>query len=73
MATAYAVSNGVYTDSEGMCNWWLRTCGKSRVDFADHWPGYAAFVTKLGAVDGYGEEMDFSIIGIRPALWINLN
>ena len=72
IATAYAVSNGAYVDSAGMCNWWLRTCGKSPVDDTDYWSGYAAIVDKSGFVYEEGFDMDH-FETIRPALWINLD
>ncbi len=44
--------------------WWLRTPGKSR--------RYASFVCTNGTVSEIGEFVDENDIGVRPALWVNL-
>ena len=64
-ATEYAVDRGAYvkTDSSDCC-WWLRTSGKNHK--------YVAYVDEDGRIDYIGASAGDSTIGIRPALWINL-
>lgn len=50
---------------DGCAKWWLRTTGK-KSDFA-------ALVERDGSIDIAGDMVDCSLIGVRPALWVNLN
>lgn len=73
--TAYAIANGAWTwntytkgYTKGVaatCWWWLRS------------PGYnqncAAYVYSDGSVDYYGSTLRIDGVGVRPALWINLD
>lgn len=63
-ATAYAKSAGLATDSEGRCNWWLRTA-------CDNWEGGAtiAYVRDSGQLHMNTHQSRF---GLRPACWIQL-
>ena len=70
--TAYAVSNGAYTNSgNGRCWWWLRTPGSD--------DGHAAVINSDGASTGsqdnlstphYGETIDTDDNCARPAIWM---
>lgn len=44
---------------------WLRSPGCSRID--------AAMITMGGGVDGMGNNVDNARMGVRPAIWIDLN
>ncbi len=65
--TAYAIAIDTYTsdietkDGAATCWWWLRSPGGDQY--------HAACVTDGGAVSYFGDN---DVIGVRPALWINL-
>ena len=66
--TAYAEANGAYAVSYAKggvaaCNWWLRSPSR--------YQDFAALVVNSGAV-GIG-AVDFDLVGVRPALWIDLS
>lgn len=64
-STDYAVANGAFEGDSDNCWWWLRSPGYNQSDAADvHDEG---FVSKLGPY------VDDDYIGVRPALWIDLN
>lgn len=68
--TDFAKNQGVYTndcckaDGKPDCWWWLRSPG----DYSDR----AACVHFVGSVLGYGINVNYNNVGVRPALWINL-
>lgn len=63
-ATEYATKSGVYVNEEKAACWWLRSPGNK---------GYiAAEVNHYGWVDRYGDYVDYSYDGVRPALHLNL-
>lgn len=62
--TSYAVANGVRAFDSGTCYWWLRTSAHS---------SYFMAVTQTGLIHRSGEKADTSGIGLRPAMWIDLN
>ena len=71
-ATVYAKAAGVYTnssyktkDGENACYWWLRSPGPRA--------NGAAYVNCYGTVYDYGGFVSDDILGVRPALYINLN
>lgn len=62
--TPYAKANGVYCKKDGSCDWWVRTPGQNKYG--------ANIVSTTGNLNSsYNCRFDF--IGIRPALWINLD
>ena len=69
-ATAYAIEQGAYTNSDYKvdvgfsCWWWLRSPGFFR--------NCAAAVYYDGSVDHLGSDVDYGNDCVRPALWINL-
>ena len=69
-ATDYARAKGVWTLVEpdnpyaGGSLWCLRTPGRDSVD--------ASGVDADGVVDSYGNGVDYSLVGVRPALWLYL-
>ncbi len=62
--TDYAVANKVYTE-DGNCWWWLRTPGETLYK--------AAGVSKSGYVYNGGDNVHFSDMAVRPAMWIDLD
>lgn len=62
--TAYADGLGVYTDDRGLGKWWLRTVGINR--------SHVAYVYPYGDVRKSGGYSFINDIGIRPAMWIDL-
>ncbi|MCR5521152.1 MAG: DUF6273 domain-containing protein [Lachnospiraceae bacterium] len=52
-------------DGEVACYWWLRSPGYRAID--------AVCVDDRGYVYTHGYYVDFDDIGVRPALYINLN
>ncbi len=65
-ATKFADSNGAHnTASEKGCYWWLRTPG--------HYVGELVEVFPSGSLDYYGANAGFSLVGVRPAMWIDLS
>ncbi len=77
-ATRYAVKQGVYVysstsdeyTSNGTCTdihcnarWWLRSPGC--------YQNYAALVYDFGGVENYGDGVNYTSLGVRPALWVN--
>ena len=69
VVTAYAVAQGAYyyiaDNGEKILDWWLRSPGI--IDLQ------AARVDVLAQVDTTGVRVDLNDIGVRPALYINLN
>lgn len=64
-ATAYAKKQGVWTKVGGMNSWWwLRSPGESTDS--------AAGVNYYGSVITFGDYVNSSSIGVRPALCLNL-
>ncbi len=65
--TAYAIAHGAYVHAknEGTCRWWLRSPGGTQ--------NYAAYVFIDGSSGCYGSYVAYDAIGVRPALWLDLN
>ncbi len=61
--TAYAIANGIRL-SNGKCNWWLRTSGDQN---------HAAMINFYGTLGSYQEYYDPVVVGVRPAMWINIS
>ncbi len=61
--TEYAVSQGIKTDGDGYCSWWLRSKGNQS--------DYAAYVYSYGHIVEFGQSVT-NKSGIRPAMWVNL-
>lgn len=61
--TEFAMDRGVYTDQDGLCKWWLRTCGVNMT--------LEMFVNTTGvfACDGY--YVIGTDIGVRPVITIS--
>lgn len=65
-ATEYAIANGArVSDSNGCCNWWLRTPGKEEKDLA-------VYVTDTGGIMRIGGMVHITEFTVRPALWITI-
>lgn len=65
-ATTYSDARGVYTQSSRLvCDYWLRTTGVSQF--------YASFVNNAGSLGYRGARIDDTDMGVRPAMWIDLN
>lgn len=62
--TPYAKTKGVYCKPDGSCDWWVRTPGQNKHG--------ANIVSSTGNVSSC-YNCRFNFIGIRPALWINLD
>ncbi len=63
--TAAAKGNGVWTNTEGNCFWWLRSPGNTQ--------DYAADIYSLGGVREKGDYVSCGNSAVRPALWMDLN
>ena len=55
----------VYVRNNGNCSWWLRSVGL--------YQNFAVCVNDRGRVDEGGNGVSYDDIGVRPALWINLD
>ena len=64
-ATSYAEAQGVYTYKEMSCWWWLRSPGYSTDCASD--------VLSYGYVTTLGSSVSLDIVGVRPALHLNLS
>ena len=65
-ATEYAAANGArVSDSNGNCNWWLRTPGKEERDLA-------VYVNDMGGIARIGGMVHIIEFAIRPAMWITI-
>ena len=66
MASDYAVANGLQTDEDGLCSWWLRSPGMYEY--------IAQFVDQQGKPypNGGSTDIDY-LFGVRPALWVDLD
>lgn len=62
--TPYARENGIYCKRDGSCDWWVRTPGENKYG--------TNIVSSNGNINGC-YNCRFEFIGIRPALWINLD
>lgn len=73
--TAYAKANGAHTedsysayytkDGTATCGWWLRSPGYSQ--------NRAVYVADYGGIIELGAFVNYSYIGVRPAIWIDLD
>ena len=63
-ATDFARKQGVFTRDDRMGWWWLRSPGGSSIRAARVAPG--------GGVDDAGKFVNYVLVGVRPALWLNL-
>lgn len=61
--TRYALSQGAYTNGAGQCAWWLRSPGMT--------PTSPAYLASAGTIGNRAHEVNETIIGVRPALWIS--
>lgn len=61
--TRYAISQGAYTNGAGQCAWWLRSPGMT--------PTSPAYYASAGSIGSRAHEVDETIIGVRPALWVS--
>ena len=62
--TPYCNKQEAYSQSDfGTCYWWLRSPGS----FTD----YASCVDLIGGVDSDGCKVDYIVLAVRPALWID--
>ena len=61
--TPYAVGQGVYVNPIGDCAWWLRSPGKI--------PTSPSYFNSHGDIGTRNHEVHETIIGVRPALWVN--
>ncbi len=66
MASDDAVANGLQTDEDGLCAWWLRSPGMYEY--------IAQFVDRQGKPypNGGSTDIDY-LFGVRPALWVDLD
>lgn len=65
-ATEYAEANGTrVSDSNGNCEWWLRTPGKEEKDLA-------VYVTDMGGIMRIGGMVHIIEFAVRPAMWITI-
>ena len=62
--TAYAKKQGVATNSDGYCWWWLRTVGYNAFD--------NAYVNRHGGINTEGYYESIKDFAVRPAMWINI-
>lgn len=60
--SAYAIRQGAYTNGSGNCAWWLRSPGMTETS-----PAYFA---SAGEIGNRAHEVNETIIGVRPAIWI---
>ena len=63
--TEYAKNQGTDVGKSNGCCWWLRSPGG--------YQDYASYVMEDGALNPYGDHVDFDYIAVRPALRIILN
>ncbi len=61
--TAYALARGAGTHTNGCAWWWLRNVGGFST--------YAAIVSATGSVLEFGDNVEFSAGGVRPAFWLD--
>lgn len=61
-STRYAITHGAYTNDRGDCAWWLRSPGMTGTS--------PAYIASAGNFGNRAHEVDESIIGIRPAIWM---
>jgi hypothetical protein len=62
--TLHAKNNGAYCDPAYFGYWWLRTSGQ--------YPQKATYVFYTGGVSTMGYDVDGTIFGVRPAMWIKI-
>ena len=62
-ATPYALANGAQEDYD-YAYWWLRTPGKNL--------NFASFINSSGRLNTTGKAVNTEGMGIRPALWVEL-
>lgn len=63
-ATGYAEKSGVCVTEKKEAMWWLRSPG--------NYGNYAAEVSNYGWINEYGNHVDSSGYGVRPALYLNV-
>ena len=63
--TSYAISHGAYTNGSGNCAWWLRSPGMTESS--------PAYVASAGDIGNRAHEANETIIGVRPAIWVNVD
>lgn len=62
--TCQALSQGAYTNGAGQCAWWLRSPGMTETS-----PAYYA---SGGSIGSRAHEVNETIIGVRPAMWVKM-
>lgn len=62
--TRQALSQGAYTNGAGQCAWWLRSPGMTETS-----PAYYA---SAGSIGSRAHEVNETIIGVRPAMWVKM-
>ena len=63
--THYTVSKGIFVADDGYSWWWLRSFERNQID--------APTVFNTGGVYDHGDYVSAKGIGVRPALWIDIN
>ncbi len=63
--TEYSISQGLYEFSNGNCWWWLRTQGED--------PESTVSIDPFGDFEYYGEYNDITLVGVRPAMWVDIS
>ena len=66
-ATKYAVANGAYDSDSGGCWWWLRSNSEIK-----YYRPVVDCVNTYGGIDYNAHDVDYSIVGVRLAMWIDL-
>lgn len=60
--TEYAISHGAYANANGDCAWWLRSLGMTETS--------PAYLSSGGSFGSRSHEVNETIIGVRPAVWV---
>ncbi|MGX7112224.1 DUF6273 domain-containing protein [Gemella cuniculi] len=60
--TVYATSHGAYSNGSGECAWWLRSPGVTETS--------PAYIASAGMFGNRAHEVNETIIGVRPAIWV---
>lgn len=63
--TKYAISQNVDVNRDGNSFWWLRSPGSFQE--------FAAIMYYVGELDAIGGLVDDHLIGVRPALWVDIS
>lgn len=63
--TSYAITHRT-NNGNNSCTWWLRGAGRTQQTLA-------MFVDDDGTIDDFGTMVGVNYVGVRPALWLDLN